>query len=116
NFLKAASNSNKALASFCLRFNNPSFRAMLPECTSNGQERAAGEIDFQIPKSTPALSFLTIHRKNILMRLAAEFFKGSLICFWVLCKWSISKKIDLNFEMAVCKVSVWACLANTDSK
>jgi hypothetical protein len=36
---------------------------------------------FQIPKSTPVVSWRTIHLKYMLIRLAAELFKGSETCF-----------------------------------
>jgi hypothetical protein len=45
-FRKTLSNSDTAFASFCLRLRIPSFLATLPECTSSGQERIDGGIDF----------------------------------------------------------------------
>src|SRR5690606_27925476 len=81
--LRLRSSSCRALASFCLRDRSPSLRATLPECTSKGQESCEGCRLFQRPKSTPRRSFRTIQRKNILMRLAAEPLRGSLMCFWV---------------------------------
>src|SRR5690606_34726878 len=99
NFLRSASNSDKALPSFCLRRIRPSLRATLPESTSRGHDSCEGEILSQIPKSTPLPSFLTIHRKNILIRLAAEPFCGSETCFVVLERWSSSKNIFLKLEM-----------------
>src|SRR5690606_4243448 len=90
NFLRALSSSARALPSFCLRFNKPNFRATFPEWTSKGQESVEESIDFQIPKSTPALSFLQFHLSHIFILLAAVHFKCSLICLVVLIGWSCS--------------------------
>src|SRR5690606_15501714 len=100
-FLNAVSSSSKALASFCLRFKSPNFRATFPECTSKGHERTDGETDFHIPKSTHALSLRQFHLSHIFSRFAAEPFNGSLTCFVVLFGCSISKNIFLNSEIAV---------------
>src|SRR3954470_19758655 len=81
NLRRLLSSSASAFASFCFRDIRPSFRATFPECTSSGQDNAEDGIVFQIPRSTPLLSFLTIHRKYMLIRLAAELFKGSEMCF-----------------------------------
>ena len=50
----------------------------------------------------------TIQRKNILIRFAAEFFKGSEICFVVLLGCGISKNTSLKAEIAGC--NVWSLL------
>src|SRR5690606_6277199 len=115
NSLKLASNSCKALASFCFRVSNPSFRATLPECTSNGQDNSAGEMDFQIPKSTPLSSLRHSHLRYIFNLLEEEPFNGSEMCLVVRLGWSISKNIFLKSEILCCKL-IWLLLENTFSK
>src|SRR5690606_36712663 len=114
NFLKLASNSCKALASFCFLVSKFNLRATFPECTSNGQDNSAGEIDFQMPKSTPLLSLRHIHLKYIFSLLEEEPFNGSEICLVVRLGWSISKKIFLKSEIRCCKLR-WLLLKNTCS-
>ena len=65
---------------------------------SRGHDKIEVEILFHIPKSTPQVSFLTIHLKNIFILLHADLFAGSEICFVVLFKWSIEKNIFLNYK------------------
>jgi len=55
---------------------------------------------FQIPKSTPLLSFRTIQRRNMFSRLQAEFSPGLEICFSLLSGCGIEKNIFLKFVMA----------------
>ena len=77
--------SSTAFQSFCIRVSNPSFRETFPVCKSNGSISAEDGICFQRPKSTPALSDLTIQRRNIFSLLQDDLFSGAAMCFRVLC-------------------------------
>ena len=93
NVLSAAVSSNAVFQFICRLLIKPSFPATRPTCTSHGQINCDGFIFFQSPKSTPQLSLLTIHRRNIFSRLQAELRAGVAICFLVRCgAFSSSKK------------------------
>lgn len=70
--------------SVCFLLIKPRDRPIRSTCRSQGQTNWEGEILFQIPKSTPLSSFLTIHLRNILILLQADFFLGVATCLRVL--------------------------------
>src|SRR5688572_16560289 len=97
NLRSAPVSSTAASQSTCFLFNNPSFLTTLATCTSIGQISCEGEIFFHKPKSTPLLSSLTIHLKNIFNRLQVDLCKGDEMCFSVLLKCSNEKKYFLKW-------------------
>src|SRR5690606_6726951 len=76
-------NSSAVSQSVCLRVISFSFLATRSTCKSHGHINCEELILFHIPKSTPLVSFLTIHRRYILMRLQVDFLTGVAMCFRV---------------------------------
>ena len=67
-------------------------QATLWTCTSIGQTNWFILMFFQMPKSTPAASFLTIQRRYMFRRLQEELLWGVEMCFFVLSGLSSNEK------------------------
>jgi hypothetical protein len=84
-FRRLAVSSNAVCQSVCLRRISFSLLPTRSTCRSHGQTNCAGWIVFQMPKSTPFLSWRTIHRRYMLSLLQVDLRSGDGMCLRVRC-------------------------------